>query len=154
MQIATASIMPSQIDSNMWPGTYSDTCAQNFLTHVMFGSCCQTFLLSAAQPKPIAHFYMQAIPAVACFTAMVWGLQLFYSIASPQGLQVVRWSPQATVLILVLIGSGACVSTCLAVPRVQRLKCWRGPTKMPLKRMNLLGLVRHAALPCLLISLC
>ena len=85
---------------------------------------------------------------------MIWGLQLFYSIGSSQGLQVVSWSPQATVLILVTAGSVACIVTCLAVPRMQRLRYWRGPTKMPLKRMNLLGLVRAAALARLLISSC
>ena len=89
---------------------------------------------------------LQAMPALACGTAMVWGLQVFYSLGSSQGRQIVTWSPQATVLLLVLIGIGGCLVTCLAVPRVQRLRNWRGPTKMPLKRMNLLGLVRAAAL--------
>ena len=102
----------------------------------------------------MAQSDMQASPAVSCGTCMIWGLQLFYSIGSSQGLQVVRWSPQATVLILVVIGSVGCITTCLSVPRMQRLRYWRGPTKMPLKRMNLLGLVRLAASACLLTSSC
>ena len=102
----------------------------------------------------MAQACMQASPAVSCGTGMIWGLQLFYSIGSSQGLQVVHWSPQATVLILVVIGSSGCIAICLAVPRMQRLRYWRGPTKMPLKRMNLLGLVRAAALACLLTSFC
>lgn len=35
---------------------------------------------------------------------MVWGLEVYtlYGIGSNQGLQIVTWSPQATVLILVV----------------------------------------------------
>ena len=65
---------------------------------------------------------VQAMPGIACGTAIIWGLQVFFA-----------------------LGSAACLLTCLAVPRMQRLMKTRGPSAMPLKRMNLLGLVRVAA---------
>ena len=74
---------------------------------------------------------LQAIPAISCFTAMLWVLQIFYAIGSSQGLQYVTWSPQTTVLILALVGTGACLATCLAIPRMQRLRYWRGSPVKP-----------------------
>lgn len=88
---------------------------------------------------------VQAMPGIACGTAIIWGLQVFFALGSAQGLNFVTWAPQGTVILLAFIGSAACLLTCLAVPRMQRLMKTRGPSAMPLKRMNLLGLVRVAA---------
>lgn len=86
------------------------------------------------------------MPALGCGAAVIWGLEICFSISSVQGLQVVDWAPQGIVVLLTAIGSGGCLITCLAVPRLQRMLRTRGPSTIPLKRMNLLGLVSTTAL--------
>ena len=81
------------------------------------------------------------MPAVGCFTAIVWVGQFFYAIGSSTGLQIVRCSPQEVVILLAAVGSGGCLLACLAVPRMMRQLKTRGPTIISIKRMNLLGLV-------------
>ena len=73
---------------------------------------------------------------------MVCGLDLLYSIGSPQGFTVLNILPQLAVVVLAAAGIVFCVLTCLAVPRFTRQLRTRGPAIMQLKRMNLLGLVR------------
>lgn len=88
------------------------------------------------------YYAVQAMPGTACGAAIVWGLQVFFAISSAQGLDFATWAPQETAILLAAIGSGGCLLTCLAVPRMQRFMKTRGPSTIPLKRMNLLGLVR------------
>ncbi|KAL3161411.1 hypothetical protein ABBQ32_010301 [Trebouxia sp. C0010 RCD-2024] len=97
----------------------------------------RTCLLRGEDPF---HKVLWAMPGIACGTAIIWGLQVFFALGSAQGLNFVTWAPQGTVILLAFIGSAACLLTCLAVPRMQRLMKTRGPSAMPLKRMNLLGL--------------
>ena len=85
------------------------------------------------------------MPAIGCFTAIIWVSQLFYAIGSSTGLQVISCSPQEVVLVLAVVGMGGCLVSCLAVPRMMRQLKTRGPTIISIKRMNLLGLVRPAS---------
>ena len=84
---------------------------------------------------------MQVMPALSCFAAIIWTADLFYAVGSAQGLQVITWSPQGVVVLLLAVGTASCIVTCLLIPRMMdRLKT-RGPSVLPIKRINLLGLV-------------
>jgi len=83
----------------------------------------------------------QVMPALSCFASIIWTADLFYAVGSAQGLQIITWSPQGVVVLLLAVGTFNCIVTCLLIPRMMdRLKT-RGPNVLPIKRINLLGLV-------------
>ena len=94
----------------------------------------------------------QVMPALSCFASIIWTADLFYAVGSSQGLQVITWSPQGVVILLLAVGTAGCISTCLLIPRMMdRLKT-RGPNVLPIKRINLLGLVSTGVM-CILCCL-
>ena len=94
-------------------------------------ACCASWVL----------LVLQVMPALSCFAAIIWTADLFYAVGSAQGLQVITWSPQGVVVLLLAVGTASCIVTCLLIPRMMdRLKT-RGPSVLPIKRINLLGLV-------------
>ncbi len=99
-----------------------------------------------------ALLVMQVMPALSCFASIIWTADLFYAVGSAQGLQVMTWSPQGVVILLLAIGTASCIGTCLLIPcMMDRLKT-RGPNVLPIKRINLLGLVSTVVM-CILCCL-
>lgn len=123
-------------------------------THLVTDLCiCPTFSLVICW----ALLVTQVMPALTCFATIIWTADLFYAVGSAQGLQVITWSPQGVVVLLVAVGTASCLITCLQIPRMMdRLKT-RGPTVLPIKRINLLGLVSTSVmckLCCLQLTQC
>ncbi|DBB04957.1 TPA: Na+/Pi symporter [Trebouxia sp. C0006] len=97
----------------------------------------RTYVMRGEDPF---HKVLWVMPALSCFAAIIWTADLFYAVGSAQGLQVITWSPQGVVVLLLAVGTASCIVTCLLIPRMMdRLKT-RGPSVLPIKRINLLGL--------------
>ena len=93
---------------------------------------------------------LQTLPYCACLTSIECGWLLIYAIGSPSGTTAFKVSPQGACINLAVVGSAACIITCLASPHMSHHVKRRAPVTM--KRMSRLGLVSHDCIECLGLS--
>ncbi len=79
------------------------------------------------------------LPPTASAVSVICGLMMIYAIGSPRGTTAFQTTPQGTCIILAALASLASILMCLGVPNMSRRHRSRKP--IPIKRMNLLGLV-------------
>ena len=83
--------------------------------------------------------YQQVLPLTASCVSVICGLMMIYAIGSPRGTTAFQTTPQGTCIILAALASLASIVMCLGVPNMSRRHRSRKP--IPIKRMNMLGLV-------------
>lgn len=85
----------------------------------------------------------QGLPMCLSVAASLGVLMMIYAIGSPVGTTAFETTPQGTCVIMTAVGIGACLIATMLVPFVSRRMSRRMPVPVPIKRMNLLGLVRN-----------
>ena len=101
--------------------------------------CPSTWFDHSLQHCLIWIICQQVLPLIASCVSVICGLMMIYAIGSPRGTTAFQTTPQGTCIILAALASLASILMCMGVPKMSRRHRSRKP--IPIKRMNLLGLV-------------